>query len=60
MSTIVSITLYAISVFIGCMMGLGAGKADKPVDEKTANTAIALFIALILFFGLATALQVAS
>lgn len=60
MSTIVSIILYAIAVFIGCMMGLGAGKAEEPVDEKTANTAIALSIALLLFFGLATILQVAA
>lgn len=60
MTTIASIILYALAVFAGTMVGVGAGHSKgKPADEQTQATLIVAGVALILFFGLAVALQVA-
>lgn len=61
MSTVASIVLYAMAVFAGTMIGVGAGRTkNKAPDEETQNSLIVAGVALILFFGLAVALQVAA
>lgn len=61
MSSVASIILFAVSVFIGSLIGFTAGETKgKPVDKNTENNIMVAGFALVLFFGLAVALQVSS
>lgn len=61
MITLASIVLYAVSVFIGTMIGFAASEArGNPVDAKTEYNLTILGSAFLLFFALAVLLQVAA
>ncbi|WP_107678076.1 hypothetical protein [Agrobacterium sp. LAD9] len=61
MTTLASIVLYALSVLAGSMIGIAANEIkNKPENTDTETLFVVLIVALFLFFGLATALQVAS